>query len=320
MRRLSLPLPPGVSTRVGGLVEILPQNDPAIVEQVLQKFQWPSEMTFSVADPLDSSFIPSRVTLGQLFAQYLDLSGRVGLKLSRYAGIDRPESETVADFLLKEFNRTIENLAEFLAVLPQIQPRTYSIASEKDGLLNLVVADVSFQDRLGLATGFLAHPSTVRVPLRFIDGEFTYPEDPDVPLLLFAVGSGVAPILAILDHRRKVKCGRCFLFYGLRVREAAPLVLTELQQAKDDGVIDELFIAVSRAESRIHIDVLIRENEAKIWEIFANPAAEVFYCGLPGGYDSVREALLKLATNQLNHNRSSALHAMTKHKITIEAY
>jgi sulfite reductase (NADPH) flavoprotein alpha-component len=321
LRRYVLPLPSDVSYVAGDQISLLPENDPHIVESAIGKLNLDATTTFSVDDPLDSFAIPPKVTLHELFVQYIDLSCVVPPKLSHFAGVDRPQSASVGQFLLSEFSRPIDDLPQFLAALPLIEPRTYSLASETPDTAELVVGDKALPDgRPGLATGFLARESTTSVAIRVVAGEFRYPEEEDTPLILVALGTGIAPVLSLLEHRRKGQFGKCIVMYGLRCRESAEALLPQLQAYKDAGVVDELWLVVSRAEEKLHVPDVIQRNAEKVWELWSNTETELLYCGPIGGYEAVSAALTALAVHFGKPRGTDAAMFTAMHKITVEAF
>jgi sulfite reductase alpha subunit-like flavoprotein len=321
LTRFTIPVPPGVAYAAGGQVRILPQNDPNIVSQILAKFQFDPQTTLSVRDPLQLAVIPEKVVIRDLFLRYVDLSGRIPPKLAAYGGIADPKSASVGRFLIDEFAPTVHNLTEFLSVLPQLEARSYSIASEKSDTAELIVAQVFIEpDRPGLCTGYLLRPSTTAVSVQFVDGIFKYPEDPQTAMILVALGSGISPLFSILEHRQGGAFGKCFVIVGLPTQQAAATAIQELEEYKEAGVIDELWFAISRADQRLHVSDVIRMNAERIWEIWANPATQLFYCGTPAGFESTKVALVNVTVACGKQPRPSALNFTAGHNIVVESY
>jgi sulfite reductase (NADPH) flavoprotein alpha-component len=319
LTKLRIQLPPGVTYKPGDQVNILPENYPELVSQVITKLYSPG--TVKVVDPLGLSAIPPKVTIGALFSKYLDLSAPVPPKLAAFGRVDNPASKSVGRFLLDELNRQIVYATDLIEVLPEIEPRTYSIASDCPGAADLIVGDVFVEpNRLGLSTGHLSRPTTRELAVQFVDGDFVCPEDPMTPILLVALGSGIAPLFSVIEHRAAGGFGACFVIYGLRVKEAAPIVTQRLEQYKANGVIDECWCAISRGEERLHVNDIIKANSDRIWEIWANMDAALFYCGPVAGYDTVKDALVDLSMRNGKGTRFSAVSFTTRHKITVEAY
>jgi len=78
---------------------------------------------------------------------------------------------------------------------------------------------------------------------------FTLPADPSRPMILCATGSGIAPFIAMLEHRsvlqqRGVHLGPCILLYGCYSEEEV-LYHEQLNRWLEDKVITHLSIALS---------------------------------------------------------------------------
>jgi sulfite reductase alpha subunit-like flavoprotein len=65
---------------------------------------------------------------------------------------------------------------------------------------------------------------------------------------------------------------------------------------------------------------IIKANSDRIWEIWADRDAALFYCGTPAGYDSVRDALVDISMQNGKGTRNNAISFTTRHKITVEAF
>jgi sulfite reductase alpha subunit-like flavoprotein len=159
-----------------------------------------------------------------------------------------------------------------------------------------------------------------RVPVKFSQGNFRYPDDPTTPLLVIASMSGIAPVLSILDHRRSgiAPLGQCYVLYP--VEEAPTEVMRELEKAKTDGLIDQLFLPVSQQEQKVDVETVITENVDLIWSLWKNEATELFYSGPALGFDSVREAMFKMIMEKTGQARLAALRDFCKHHIFIQPF
>lgn len=320
LRRYKLEIPEGVKYEAGWHVRVVPENPEKITRDVIKKFDLNPDTVLQVTDPTGTALVPEKVTIYQLFKRFVDLNCKVTRRLLDTCGKKNTKAPTVGQFLISEYDKPFENVCDLVNMLPLIEPRTFSVASEKEDCAELVIVDRWIGELQGLATGYLSCDETTRVAVSFVEGAFSYPVVPDTSMLITALGSGIAPVMSILEHRKKEIAGKCFVFYGLRHRDSSPVIIEELEQYKKDGVIDELFLCVSREGRRQHVDVALKENAAKVWEIWENMATELFYCGPPDGYDNVREALVHLATLAGNNTRTNALYICSRHKLNVEAY
>ena len=317
--RIRFAVPHGVRYVAGGHILIMPENQKSVVAQVLSKLHLPP--TFSVVDPTGESLIPEKVTTEQLFARFIDLACRVPAKLAEFFGVTDVKSANVGEFLLNEVT-SFPEAGVLLNALPKINPRTYSLSSEREEYAEILVGDRLMPDgKPGLASRFLSDPETVKIAVKFIDGMFTYPADPSTPIVITALGTGISPVFSILDHRSKGgKFGKCVLLYGVRFEAAGHQVIQELQEMKKNGVIDELFVCVSREGDKVHIGDAMKQNAQLFWDVWKDPKAEAFYCGPPGGFESFREAMVGVGVAVGGLDKDSALSVFEKHKANVEAF
>lgn len=317
--RIKFGVPSGVRYAAGGHILILPENHKNVVAEVLRKLGLPP--AFSVVDPTGETLIPEKVTTEQLFSRYIDLACRVPAKLAALLGVSEVKSGSVGEFLLKEVDH-FPDAGVLLNALPKIAPRTYSLSSEREEFADILVGDRLMPDGTpGLASRFLSDPETVRLAVKFINGIFTYPTDPATPIVITALGTGISPVFSILDHRSKGgKFGKCILMYGLRFEAAGHQVIQELQEMKKNGVIDELFLCISREGDKLHIGDAMKQNAQLFWDVWSDPKTEAFYCGPPGGFESFKEAMLDVSVSVGKLDKESALSMFEKRKANVEAF
>jgi cytochrome P450 / NADPH-cytochrome P450 reductase len=122
----------------------------------------------------------------------------------------------------------------FLSMLPTMRVRQYSISSSPLWNARHVTLTVSVlqaspisgrkEPFLGVASNFLASlrpGDKVQMAVRPSNAAFHLPQDPKTPLVLFAAGSGIAPMRGFLEERALQKkagreVGEALLFFGCR--------------------------------------------------------------------------------------------------------
>lgn len=309
MHKYTLQLPEGMTYEAGDHVVVLPCNDAPIADAVIKALNLQKNEVVSIqtGDPI----IPGKVSINQLFVQFLDMNALPTLPLFQaFYEVANEEGKQYIGELLKEgsqkykeyiedtnTNETILDLSKYgippldvlISVITHMQPRYYSIASAPDahrGFLDLMVLDARFgQDdkRHGLCTHYLQHPTTERVYICCKRGLYRYPAESDSPVIMVALGSGVSPMFSLIQYRQTTDkpLGPAYLFFGAKYQAAYPLLLKKLHNFKNTKVIDELFLAFSRDGSKKYVQDLMKENSAKLWELWANPKTQFFYCGPP---------------------------------------
>ena len=221
--------------------------------------------------------------------------------------------------LLKDFRScqtiTLQNLVN---LLPPIPPRYYSVSSSPAGKQgNALTIAFSVVDYLtpsllseekevglrrihGVATSYL---ETLSAPLMSSQKKqascglrifpkpseaFHLPANPSIPLILVGPGTGIAPFLGFLNHRKALATtdatiGSVEVFFGCRHENHDYLYREELQILKEDGVIDHLHTAFSRDGTRKeYVQNLMKKNEEtslRLVETILNGNGKVYVCG-----------------------------------------
>jgi methionine synthase reductase len=122
------------------------------------------------------------------------------------------------------------------------------------------------------------------------------------PLILVGPGTGVAPFIGFLAHRaeqRRLRLamgsiarvprqavdaafGPIYLFYGCRDDRLDFLYQYEIEQAKTNGTLTELILAISRRAEHTHrryVQDGLRERATLIWQLMTEKQAMIFVCG-----------------------------------------
>eukprot|EP01155_Anaeramoeba_flamelloides_P029379 Anaeramoba_flamelloidesa85102_38.p1 GENE.a85102_38~~a85102_38.p1 ORF type:complete len:146 (+),score=32.69 a85102_38:1004-1441(+) len=90
-------------------------------------------------------------------------------------------------------------------------------------------------------------------------------------------GTGFAPFrgfiqeLAIRKKEKNSKIGNITLFFGCRNREEDFILQDEMQNAKETGILDNLFVSFSREQKeKIYVQNKMLENKQIIWNCIRN--------------------------------------------------
>ena len=195
----------------------------------------------------------------------------------------------------------IDGLADFghIGFTPQqlvdgmdrLKPRLYSIASSPDfepGMVHLTVAIVRYnhhdRDRAGLCTGFMADHCEVgetdigvfMSPTR----SFVLPEDRSTDIIMVGPGTGIAPFRAFLQQRQmEGDSGRNWLFFGDWTEEGEYLYRDEMEEWRENGLIDRHDLAWSRAgPEKVYVQHLMERHGEEIWN-WIDGGAYFYVCG-----------------------------------------
>jgi len=356
MHRYQVKLPVGASYEAGDHVAILPRNDPEQVEQVINLLKINRNNVIEIETSLPECYntIPTKTTVQELFSQYLDLNGRPNRTLIRafkkftkdqfiqetLEKILDPMDTQFFDDLMKDISIS-EFIFEYgkggyppvdilVTSIPLIQPRLYSIASAPSGLsgaIDLVITDNIFgpgNTRRGLCTSFLKRFGLTRIAIKIQKGCFGYPQDQTAPIIMAALGCGVAPMLSLLQHREHLKkpIGDAALFFGCRFRNTYPILDSMLENFKDTGAMQDLYVAYSRdGTTKTYITDLMQMNPETVWKYWSNPKTEFFYCGPARGIpDQLHQILVSVSMEYGKMTREQAEEFTNSHKHHIEAF
>ena len=231
---------------------------------------------------------------------------------------------TVVDFLrsFPALARTI-TLQDIMGAVPLLPPRYYSVASSPleqtdtkaikiafsvvDYMTpSLVLAGTSARDGelgkrrvRGVGTGLLetlasaqiagignGKLSTVRIfPKPTAD--FRIPKDTSAKLILIGPGTGIAPFMGFLQHRRCMQAspavpeGEIDVYFGCRHRDHDFLYQSELEELSNQGVIANLHLSFSRdANSEFrYVQHRLREQADRLIPLLMHEGASVYLCG-----------------------------------------
>ena len=179
------------------------------------------------------------------------------------------------------------------------------------------------ENRYGTASHFLGDTSFTapedrgQVSIRLVHPpRFSLPEDPSVPIVMFAGGTGIAPFLGFIRERSKQEnAGDCWLFLGTRTRdefffqeEFGPVVAKgglHIRTAFSRDPVEAIFVhngsgghfAFEPGEKRYIGDEILRKENAKIlWDLLRSKKdggqeGYFYVCGRTGFASSVMDAI-----------------------------
>ncbi|HEX3784939.1 MAG TPA: molybdopterin-dependent oxidoreductase [Pseudonocardiaceae bacterium] len=191
---------------------------------------------------------------------------------------------------------------DWVGAFTRMQPRLYSISSSpltEPGRVQLTVSVLRYDNpagrvRKGVASGFLADADTgadidadppVPVFVRSAP-HFRPPADPTVPMVMIGPGTGVAPFVGFLNHRKASgDTAPNWLFFGEQHEATDFYYREELDALRAADVLTRLDLAFSRDQrGKIYVQDRMREHGAELWRWLEN-GAHLYVCG-----DAVRMA------------------------------
>jgi sulfite reductase (NADPH) flavoprotein alpha-component len=271
----------------GDSLELYPENDPALVEQIL------TVTGLSADDALRRTLLTERdittlspVTIDRLLAA----TGHGALRQLVDGGDVRNwiAGRQIID-LLDSYKVSLAP-QQLIDITRKLPPRAYSIASSRKEVgdeAHLLIAAVRYtthgRARSGVASTHVADRlragGTIRTRLK-PNPHFRLPPDPTADIIMVGPGTGVAPFRAFIQERRAIGAtGRSWLFFGDRHFTHDFLYQLEWQEALEDGALTRLDIAFSRDQpEKIYVQDRIREQRRVLVDWVEN-GATLYVCG-----------------------------------------
>lgn len=334
---LEIQLPEGMTYRAGNYLVVLPTNPEASVKRVMSRFNLTAEQTITITSSTQTTLPTHRpINAREVFMGYVELGQPATRKniqqLVQYA----PESGKTCDQLqhlldhyvpevlekrlsvlsIVETHQDIDvPLASFLGMLPAMRVRQYSISSSPLwdssrvtltlGVLRTPALADSRELFQGVASTFLASlqpGDRVQVAVRPSSAAFHLPTTPETPIVMFASGSGIAPMRGFIQERAAQKAagrkvGRALLFFGCRSPDVDFLYSdSELKEWVAQGVV-EVRPAFSRAsdlsEGCKYVQDRVWHDRADVIEAFQGDA-RFYTCGSGRVALGVKEACMRM--------------------------
>ncbi|RCH99088.1 hypothetical protein CU098_003718 [Rhizopus stolonifer] len=339
----------------GDHLEVMPENDSTTVEAIALNFGWildsvfeidqetlsgvsPRSLAKNIKGPCtvrnmltyyaDVTSVPSRAVLGCFATQLKKVAPETAATFETLLMPDTAHQDQYPAFVKK--HRTLLDLqlaypqvnrldiGQFLASVPVIQPRRYSIASSPlayphsahltVGVVDDVVNDKHYK---GLASSFLKRGNDgtlLRASLKSSKSTFSMPADPSVPLIMISAGTGFSPFRGFLQERKAQidageNVGETVLFFGCRNKDEDYIYQDELEQYAAEKVLTYLHVAFSRNKEQSpirYVQHALIAQAGSIWNLIypsdpnVKPAA-VYICGSGAMSRDVRRAFCNMA-------------------------
>jgi len=290
----------GLNYEVGDSVAVYATNDPALVDDIIHAHRCKGDETVPAAKtekPLREALLRD-YSITQPTPKFLKaLAGRASAPLlSELLAPERKQDLDnyiwglgVIDFLVEHPSSKFAP-AEFVGLLPKLQPRLYSVASSLRAFpeqVHFIVDVVRYEShgrvRKGVASSFLAERANdVPVPVYPSSAKhFRLPEDPNLPIIMVGPGTGVAPFRAFLQERQVMGAkGKNWLFYGAQREKCDYAYGDEFQKMAADGFLTGLDCAWSRDQAhKVYVQHKMLESGPEIWKWIDTEGAQFFVCG-----------------------------------------
>ena len=290
----------GLTYEVGDSMAIYPTNDPDLVAEILEALAASGDeeikgnrggpttlregllrdYSITQVTPKFLKTIAERASAAPLLNELLEPERKHDLETYLW-GLE------VIDFLVEHPSINLEP-QEFVALLPKLQPRLYSIASSlkaSPSAVHFIVDIVKYRShgrtRKGVCSTFLADRcSDSPAPIFPTVSKFRLPEDGDAPIIMVGPGTGVAPFRAFLQERQAIGArGKTWLFFGSQREKSDFFYKADFEKFMADGFLMRLDTAFSRDQAhKIYVQDRMMESSGEIWK-WLEEGAHFYVCG-----------------------------------------
>eukprot|EP00928_Gymnodinium_smaydae_P030133 TRINITY_DN2247_c0_g1_i2.p1 TRINITY_DN2247_c0_g1~~TRINITY_DN2247_c0_g1_i2.p1 ORF type:complete len:1896 (+),score=381.74 TRINITY_DN2247_c0_g1_i2:84-5690(+) len=311
----------GVSYNCGESLAVWPRNPVSKVEELCTALGFDAGQQLRVVPQEGArNWCPEELSVRQLFSHVLDVFGKPNRKffdsLSLFAKDekDRTELEAISagtpegnalyrdlvqDFanhadVLRRFSSARPPLDQLINMIPNLKPRSYSIASSPamhPDKIQLCVVRVDWtvestnEFRVGETTGYLiaSQPGDI-IMCAVRPSAIVLPANPADPIIMAGMGTGLAPWRAVtqervMQARSGLKVGPCMLFFGARYAKFEYLYREELEQYVAEGVL-KVHTAFSRDQARkIYVQHRIVEAGQEVADLLLRQNGHFYVCG-----------------------------------------
>ncbi|YCA45389.1 assimilatory sulfite reductase (NADPH) flavoprotein subunit [Bacillus sp. JZ8] len=320
----------GLTYKPGDSLGIYPENDPKLVDLLIEELNWDPEEIVTTnkqgdVRPLKEALISHfeiTVLTKPLLEQALKLSGNDGLAELLAAGNEEKVKEYIdgRDLLdlVRDFGPWPVSANDFVAILRKMPARLYSISSSLEANpdeVHLTIGAVRYnthgRDRNGVCSILCAErlePGDT-LPIYIQNNQnFKLPENPDTPIIMVGPGTGVAPFRSFMQEREEIGAdGKSWMFFGDQHFVTDFLYQTEWQKWLKDGVLTKMDVAFSRdTEEKVYVQHRMKEQGKELFE-WLEAGASFYVCGDEKHMaHDVHETLIDIIEKEGNMSRQNA--------------
>ena len=292
----------GLRYEVGDSMGIFPQNNPKLVQELLDALHFSGDEqvenkegeTLSVREGLLKYYQITQPS--KQFWEAMVEKSRGASELGELLHPDRTNELEhylwgleIIDFLLDAPSIRFAP-DEFVSKLRKLQPRLYSVGSSIKAYpeqVHLMIASVRYQShgrkREGVASTYLADRVGQNEPVPMfvhVAKGFRLPEDPKTPIIMVGPGTGVAPFRAYLQERKTIGApGKNWLFFGEQRSRFDFFYHDEFASLQADGVLTRFHTAFSRDQAhKVYVQHRLLENSKEVYA-WLQEGAHFFVCG-----------------------------------------
>ncbi|XP_030372834.1 NADPH-dependent diflavin oxidoreductase 1 [Scaptodrosophila lebanonensis] len=230
------------------------------------------------------------------------------------AYVNRPRRtllEVLQDFRHASAKLTLSKLFE---MMPLIQPRSFSIASDASTCsLDLLVAVVNYKTilqvpRLGLCSNWLKtlQPG-VEINGSIKPGTMGLPKDLTIPLIMVGPGTGIAPFRSVVQNRLHAqqsgdKVGTLLVFFGCRNKKHDFHFEDDFIAWRKANIVEPFFAFSRDGEHKVYVQHLIKREAVRLEPLLRQQNAHIYVSGSSNSMPkAVKEAFIEVLNGDVNY-------------------
>jgi cytochrome P450/NADPH-cytochrome P450 reductase len=354
-RLLRFKLPSDMSYQCGDYLAVLPVNPSTVVRRAIRRFDLPWDAILRVQKSSSGSAPPSipldtPISAFELLSTYVELSqpaSKRDVKVLADAALDaevQAELQYIASSpsrftteivqkrispldILMRYPSIKLSIGDFLAMLPPMRVRQYSISSSP--LSDPSECSITFsvlnapalsgipepgsegpEEYLGVASNYLSElqpGERAHISVRPSNSGFKPPVDLQTPMIMACAGSGLAPFRGfVMDRAERIrgrrssidaanvpesdKPAKAVLYIGCRTEGKDDIHSDELAEWAAQGAVDVrwAFSRPADGTKRKHVQDLMLEDREELVDLFEK-GANIYVCGSTGVGNAVRD-------------------------------
>lgn len=312
----------------GDSLVVIPQNDPVLVNQLIDALNWDAETPIQMNDSDSMRSLKEALTHDFEIAKLTPVLMKNAAELlgNPMLNANIQKSEWVQNYiygkdvidLIRDFTPVALEPNMLPQLLRKLPPREYSIASSNKvnpNSVHITVRVVKYEahrrERFGVCSVQLADRTSVgdKLPVYLKKNpNFKFPYDTETPVIMIGAGTGIAPYRAYLQERAYLNLkGEQWLIFGNQNYHHDFLYKDDLEQWLEEGVLSKLDLAFSReTENKIYVQHRIEENSAEFYK-WIQAGATIYLCGNKDEMASgVHESLIKVLIKEGNLDETEA--------------
>lgn len=310
--------------RPGDSVGIVPRNQEELVEQILERLDFPAEISVAYNN--------ETVSLKELLTGHFELTSVSRKLLEDYQRLTQNEElakllndeEKLPGYLhhhdlldlITDFPFSA-NAGDLVAILRKLQPRYYSISSslqkhpgEVHLIVKLVRSEKNGRVRFGACSSYLNQWIEVgrKINLQLIPNEQFHLQTNGSPMIMIGAGTGIAPFRAFLEEKERFEItGKSWLFFGEKYREHDFFYREEWQHWLGNKQLERIDLAFSRDQAeKVYVQHKIEEQKSDFYDWLIQ-GAHVYVCGPVAMGHDVREAICRVIQSAGEKTKPEAL-------------